>query len=297
MHGDRHHGRSRHARRCRRGDRAAAVVRVSARQRHQARDRDHVRQRPLQPRQPERARPTSSRCRLSTNFITSKGTMLSNNHTPLIAHTADDSITNYTGLYGDRHGQGITNSYETYDTSGVPVSRSRRSPYWTGTYGLDAFPNQPYSAIVPAAGQPPSTPPAPWVPFTRAGCDVGDVSTANMVLENTTPDLQNVFGANSPEVAQLTADPDSVQGPGGRGLPRSRGALRAERLVLRHRPGDQVRADDTLADGRRRRAAGRAGWLLTTSTRCSARSTCSRSSRRRPTPAETASSTATPTRS
>ena len=39
------------------------------------------------------------------NFITSQGTMLSNNHTPLIAHTADDSITNYTGLYGDRHGQ------------------------------------------------------------------------------------------------------------------------------------------------------------------------------------------------
>src|SRR4029077_8446464 len=30
------------------------------------------------------------------NFITSQGTMLSNNHTPLIAHTADDSITNYT---------------------------------------------------------------------------------------------------------------------------------------------------------------------------------------------------------
>ncbi len=27
--------------------------------------------------------------------------------------------------------------------------------------------------------------PAPWVPFTRAGCTVGDFSTANMVLENT----------------------------------------------------------------------------------------------------------------
>ena len=49
------------------------------------------------------------------------------------------------------------------------------------------------------------------MPFTRAGCDVGDTSTANMVLENTTPDLQNVFGANSPEVAQLAADPDSFK--------------------------------------------------------------------------------------
>ena len=64
----------------------------------------------------------------------------------------------------------------------------------------------PYSPTVPAAGSPPKTPPAPWVPFTRAGCDVGDVSTANMVLENTNPDLANFFGPNSPEVAQLNAD-------------------------------------------------------------------------------------------
>jgi hypothetical protein len=139
------------------------------------------------------------------NFITGKGTMLSNNHTPLIAHTANDSITNYTGLYGDRHGQGIGNSYETYNTSGTVTSKSSFA-YWTGTYGLDAFPNQPYSANVPAFGAAPATPPAPWAPFTKAGCDVGDVSTANMVLENVRPDLQNVFGAGSPEVNQLNAD-------------------------------------------------------------------------------------------
>jgi hypothetical protein len=139
------------------------------------------------------------------NFVTAQGTMLSNNHTPLIAHTADDSLTNYSGLYGDRHGQGIGNSYETYNTAGTVTSKSSFA-YWTGTYGLDAFPNMPYSANVPAAGSPPKTPPAPWVPFTRAGCDVGDVSTANMVLENVSPDLQNVFGASSPEVAQLNAD-------------------------------------------------------------------------------------------
>ena len=139
------------------------------------------------------------------NFISGKGTMLSNNHTPLIAHTADDSLTNYTGLYGDRHGQGIGNNYETYGSTGAVTSKSSFA-YWTGTYGLDAFPNQPYSANVPALGAPVATPPAPWVPFTRAGCDVGDVSTANMVLENVTPDLQNVFGAGSPEVNQLSAD-------------------------------------------------------------------------------------------
>ena len=41
----------------------------------------------------------------------------------------------------------------------------------------------------------PSQTPAPWVPFTRAGCTVGDFSTANMVLENAGVDLPTVFGA------------------------------------------------------------------------------------------------------
>jgi hypothetical protein len=47
------------------------------------------------------------------------------------------------------------------------------------------------------------TTPAPWVPFTRAGCDYGAVSTANIVLENTRTttfgDMTKVFGAGSPE--------------------------------------------------------------------------------------------------
>ncbi len=41
--------------------------------------------------------------------------------------------------------------------------------------------------------------PAPWVPFTRAGCDVGAFSIANIEFENTTSDVDNVFGPNSPE--------------------------------------------------------------------------------------------------
>jgi hypothetical protein len=36
------------------------------------------------------------------NFFTGNGTFLSNSHTPLIAHTADDLLTTWTGLYGDR---------------------------------------------------------------------------------------------------------------------------------------------------------------------------------------------------
>ncbi|MDQ1414141.1 MAG: hypothetical protein QOE07_2729, partial [Acidimicrobiaceae bacterium] len=53
------------------------------------------------------------------NFIEQNGTMLSNNHTPLIAHTANDSLTNYTGLYGDRHGMPISNTFQSYNADGT----------------------------------------------------------------------------------------------------------------------------------------------------------------------------------
>ena len=50
--------------------------------------------------------------------------------------------------------------------------------------------------------------PAPWVPFTRAGCDVGGVGTANIELENATADVPVVFGANSLEEAEVKANPN-----------------------------------------------------------------------------------------
>jgi len=155
------------------------------------------------------------------SFLESNGTVFSNSHTPLIAHTADDSLTLYTGLYGDRHGQPVTNSYKTYNPNGS-TDPATSFAYWTSpvvdtaslpTAGHDATPTMTYSDTSPASGAPDRQTPAPWVPFTRAGCTVGDFSTANMVLENTRLDLNTVFGANSPEVAQLNADPDSFKDP------------------------------------------------------------------------------------
>src|SRR5947207_7205865 len=52
------------------------------------------------------------------NFFTSKGTFLSNNHTPLIAHTADDILTTFTGLYGDRQGMPISNGHRAHHADG-----------------------------------------------------------------------------------------------------------------------------------------------------------------------------------
>jgi hypothetical protein len=152
------------------------------------------------------------------NFLEQNGTVFSNSHTPMIAHTADDSLSIYTGLYGDRHGQPVTNSYFTYNPDGT-TDPATSFAYWTSPVAdtsktpnpaHDTAPTMSYSAV-PGKGPVGKITPAPWVPYTRAGCSVGDFSTANMVLENTNPDLSTVFGPNSPEVQQLNADPDSFK--------------------------------------------------------------------------------------
>jgi hypothetical protein len=151
-----------------------------------------------------------------TQFLEQNGALMSNVHTPMIAHTADDSLTLYTGLYGDRHGMPLSNSYKTFKPDGTTESDGS-FVYWTSPVynsGAGAVsstePNTPsmvYSPTVPAQpGATGNVTPAPWVPFTRAGCSVGDFSTANMVLENTNVDIPNVFGADSPEEADNNAD-------------------------------------------------------------------------------------------
>ena len=158
------------------------------------------------------------------NFFENNGTFLSNNHTPLIAHTADDILTTYTGLYGDRQGVGIANDYNAYNTDGPNGSFNTTDPagaftYWTGKINdtadtpspnRDTNPNMVYSPVPPATAHPAVAPntvtPAPWAPFTRAGCNVGDVATANQELENVQPDIANAFGPTSPEQAQLQAE-------------------------------------------------------------------------------------------
>ena len=68
------------------------------------------------------------------NFFENNGTFMSNSHTPLIAHTAVDLLTTSTGLYGDRQGMPISNSYQAYNTDGTTdPARSRTGPTRSST--------------------------------------------------------------------------------------------------------------------------------------------------------------------
>jgi len=137
-------------------------------------------------------------------FLESNGTVLSNMHTPLIAHTAEDSLAIYSGLYGDRHGQPVSNSYKTYKPGGSTESDASFT-YWNSPVisngapsANDKSPSMVYSPTVPAkATAPTQVAPEPWVAFNKAGCSVGAFSTANMVLENG-GDIPTVFGATPP---------------------------------------------------------------------------------------------------
>lgn len=64
------------------------------------------------------------------SLLEQNGALLSNEHTPLIAHTADDILTTLTGVYGDKHGQPVANSYRTFSTNGTSSSSSSFA-YWT----------------------------------------------------------------------------------------------------------------------------------------------------------------------
>ncbi len=157
------------------------------------------------------------------NFFEDNGTFLSNNHTPLIAHTADDLLTTATGLYGDRQGEGISNSYQAYNADGT-TDPGESFTYWNDPIddtakmpnaGHDTNPNLVYSPVPPATARTPVAPstvaPAPWVPYTRAGCNVGEIATVNQELENPVPDIAHAFGANSPEAQQTNGDSDSFK--------------------------------------------------------------------------------------
>jgi hypothetical protein len=129
------------------------------------------------------------------NFLEEKGTLFTNHHTPLISHTAVDIVTSLTGVYGDKFGFSIGNNFGLFGPDGVTFPSS--FAYWTDvlSYGLPQ--------MLDKRGK---NAPAPWVPFTRAGCDYGAFSTANIEFENVSSDINNVFGANSPQAMEAASN-------------------------------------------------------------------------------------------
>jgi hypothetical protein len=128
------------------------------------------------------------------NFLQGGGALLDNHHTPLISHTADDILTSLTGVYGDRQGNPVSNSYLQFNAAGTPKFVSSFQ-YWT-----DRTPNGTPN-MLSAAGK---TAPAPWTAYARAGCNVGAVGMANIELENL-GDVAQVYGPNSPEAAEVNS--------------------------------------------------------------------------------------------
>src|SRR5882757_7737441 len=129
------------------------------------------------------------------NFMQNNGVVSGNHHTPLISHTATDILTVLTGAYGDRMGVPVANSYGFFRNDGS-VGFSSSFLYWTAL-SADGKPE-----LVNENGK---IFPAPWAAFTRAGCDVGAFSIANMEFESLPADVRTVFGIGSPEDLAVSA--------------------------------------------------------------------------------------------
>jgi hypothetical protein len=138
------------------------------------------------------------------HFLTGNGTLVANDHTILISHTGGGIVSSLTGLYPDREGITVSNSYDYFQPDGTPKNTSAFK-YWTDTVDGtgETLPN-----MVGDGGQ---TAPAPWLAYTHAGCNVGGVSAANIELENTktdaSGDMTRVFGQGSPEWNEAVSDP------------------------------------------------------------------------------------------
>jgi hypothetical protein len=143
------------------------------------------------------------------NFIRGNGTLLTNDHTVLISHTATGILSTLTGVYPDRMGQPVSNSFRYFRPDGT-TRTGVAFAYWTAPIydpGGPPFPPPAQTDLSPEMiNENGRIAPAPWVPFTRDGCVVGQVATANTILENTGIDIPAFFGPGSPEAIQAAGD-------------------------------------------------------------------------------------------
>jgi len=149
------------------------------------------------------------------NFLRQNGTFDVNDHTVLISHTANGLITSVTGVYSDRNGAAVSNSFGVFAGSppGSFISFPATFNYWTDKVNqVSSASNDttPLMVTLDPNGNV-KTMPGPWVPFTRAGCNVGGFSFANLEFESATEklggktvlaDVANIYGPTSTQVME-----------------------------------------------------------------------------------------------
>src|SRR5262245_58747317 len=125
------------------------------------------------------------------NFFVDDGMIASNDQNSPLSQLAPDILTILTGLLGDRMGVPIGDTYGTFLSDGS-VEFSSAFGYWTAIGG-DGKP-----LMLTDTGK---ITPAPWVPFTRAGCDVGAFAASGLTLQNLDADVRNALGASEANAA------------------------------------------------------------------------------------------------
>jgi hypothetical protein len=130
-------------------------------------------------------------------FLVDGGTIGTRHDASLPAETSTDILSILTGLHGDRTGIPFGDSFGYFKSDGS-VSFATASAYWTTRAG-DGKP-----LLLSDTGR---TVPAPWVPFTRAGCDVGVFATANLALQTLPADVDITLGASSPDARSAASNP------------------------------------------------------------------------------------------
>jgi hypothetical protein len=137
------------------------------------------------------------------NFLKGKGVLGVNNHTQLISHTANGILSSITGVYPDRIGSAISNGFVVYQPNGKFNTFPSDFVYWTTPVSAKY---DPAYTLINEAGK---NAPAPWVAYTRAGCDFGAVALADMEFENTGTDITGTF-AGTPALAIANASKNKL---------------------------------------------------------------------------------------
>src|SRR5262244_590298 len=92
------------------------------------------------------------------NFVTQNGTVTGNHFTPLISHTANDILTSLTGVYPDRHGVPVANSYGIF-VSPTTIKFGSSFLYWTSLSNATAANGDGLPNMLTENGK---NAPAPW---------------------------------------------------------------------------------------------------------------------------------------